>query len=411
MLMVIVASLVAILIWAVLAARLERWHVSGPVAMACAGIVTGLLVGPDIGTDLNTDIAEKTAELILAVLLFVDATEVRGGFLAGERGLVGRLLGIALPLTIVVAFGLGVLLLDGSSWAVPLAIACVVMPIDFAPAAHLLRDGRWPRRVRHTVAVESGYNDGIFSPVFAFALLYLSQSHTEDLGTAVGAALEAAGIALLVGVVIGAASGALVWVSVRRGWTRTSGVRIVMVLVPLIVYAIATPLGGNGFVAAFLAGIAYKLCRNARADGQTDIPAAELSAVEDLATTTSLIMWFVFGAVGVLVLEIGFQWTWILFALLALTVVRLLPVLISLLGSRLPWRERMGLGLLGPRGTSSIVFGLLAYNAMNDDDADIAVYVMVVVVLGSLILHGLAMAVRSRHAHESGSEPHAEVAH
>jgi NhaP-type Na+/H+ or K+/H+ antiporter len=184
-----------------------------------------------------------------------------------------------------------------------------------------------------------------------------------------------------------------------------------MVLVPLIVYAIATPLGGNGFVAAFLAGIAYKLCRNARADGQTDIPAAELSAVEDLATTTSMIMWFVFGAVGVLVLEIGFQWTWILYALLALTVVRLVPVLASMLGSHLPWRERIGLGVLGPRGTSSIVFGLLAYNAMNDDDGDIAVYVMVVVVLASLLLHGVAMAVRARSTHASGSEPHPTAAH
>jgi NhaP-type Na+/H+ or K+/H+ antiporter len=396
--MVIVGSLIATTLWAMVAVRLERWHVSGPVAIVCAGIITGVIVGPQIGTDLNTQLAEKTAELILAVLLFVDATEVRGGFLAGERGLVARLLAIALPLTIVLAFGLGVLLLGGSSWAVALAVACVVMPIDFAPAADLLRDKRWPRRVRHTLAVESGYNDGIFSPVFAFALLFLAQSQTEDVGTAVDQALLAAGIALLVGLTVGALSGAVVRVAVARHWTNAGGVRIVMVLVPLITYAVATPLGGNGFVAAFLAGIAYKLCRTAQASGRDEIPHEELTAVDDVARTTSLIMWFVFGAVSALVLENGLRWSWIAYGLLALTMVRLLPVLASMIGSRLPLRDRFALGLLGPRGTSSIVFGLLAYNAMREDDADIALYVMVIVVLGSLLLHGIATGLRSRSA-------------
>jgi sodium/hydrogen antiporter len=238
--------------------------------------------------------------------------------------------------------------------------------------------------------VESGYNDGIFSPVFAFAVIVIEHQQAEDAGIAVEEALLGAGVALVAGLLIGGLCGFLVRLMLARGWAGLAGVRVVMVLVPVVTYFVASELGGNGFVAAFLAGIAYKLLRSGRRDGRTDIPHQELTGLDDFGTIAALIMWFVFGAVSVIVFELGFVWSWILFAVLALTVARLVPVFFSLIGSRSTALERVQLGLLGPRGTSSIVFGLLAYNAMEDDDADMAIYVMVVVVLGSLLLHGVA---------------------
>ena len=114
----------------------------------------------------------------------------------------------------------------------------------------------------------------------------------------------------------------------------------------------------------------------------------ELSLADDIANLSSLFMWFVFGAVVSLIFVTPAEGPWILFALLALTVLRMLPVYLAFLGSSVPLREQNALGFAAPRGTSSIVFGLLAFNAMRDDDANIA-YVLVVTVLGSVVLHGL----------------------
>ncbi|UOR02248.1 cation:proton antiporter [Leucobacter allii] len=389
MIPLLVCCTVAILAWSLVGARLQRWHFSGPVVMVLSGIAIGFAFQDSIETGLNTQLAEHIVELILALLLFVDATEVRGGFFAGARGPVLRLLLIALPVSIVLAVVVGVPLLGTSVFAV-LAIACIVLPIDFAPAAELLRDPRLPRRTRHALAVESGYNDGIFSPIFAFALIVLglSEANGGPLG-ALEEAIPAAGYAVLVGGIIGGAAGLGARLGARRGWATPSGLRIAMVLVPVVTYACALPLHGNGFVAAFIAGLVYKPARLGRRGFRKNIPHAELSLADDLGVLSSLVMWFVFGAVASLILVTPVEWSWILFALLALTLLRIVPVLLAFLGSGVTLREQAALGLLGPRGTSSIVFGLLAFNAMRDDDANVALYVLIVVVLGSVVLHSL----------------------
>ena len=397
MVLLLVCSMVSMLLWSLFSERLQRWRIAGPMAMVLSGLVIGFILRDDVASHLNTDLAERTVEIVLALLLFVDATEVRGGFLGGERKIVGRLLGLALPLSIVLTVLVGVPLLGVSSVAVVLAIACIVLPIDFAPAAELLRDQRLPRRIRHGLAVESGYNDGIFSPLFAFALLLLGlPGETKSPLAALEDAVPALGFAILVGVGIGGLTGLLARVSSRRDWVTSHGLRIAMVLIPLVTYACATAIGGNGFVAAFLAGIAYKLTRLGRAGSHDDVPHAELSLVDEIGQMSALVMWSMFGVVTAFVFMTPFEWTWILFGLLALTVFRAIPVYLAFLGSGLNFREQTALGLLGPRGTSSAVFGLLAFNAMRDDDAYAAMYIMVVTVLGSVILYGLFGARAAR---------------
>ena len=355
-------------------------------------VVCGLLIGfafqHSIGAGLDTVLAERVVEVILALLLFVDAIEVRGGFFAGSRNRVLRLLLIALPVSVVLTVLVGMPLLNTSVFAV-LAIACVVLPIDFAPSAELLRDRRISRRTRHALAVESGYNDGIFSPVFAFALLVLGlPGESGDPIDALEYAIPAAGFAVLVGVGIGGTVGLLVRVAVHRDWVSNGGIRIAMVLVPIVTYACAHPLHGNGFVAAFIAGLVYKLARLGRHGIRTSISHTELSFADDISNMSSLFMWFIFGAVTSLIFTTPVEWPWIVFAVLALTLLRLVPVYFAFLGSGVSIHEQTILSVLGPRGTSSIVFGLLAYNAMREDDANMALYVLIVVVLGSVILHG-----------------------
>jgi len=392
MLPLIVASLAVMLAWTFVAARLARWHISGPLAMVAGGVVAGLAGGTGFAERLDTHIAERIVELVLAVLLFVDATVIRDGFLAGERGAVGRLLFIALPLMVAAAFGAGLPLLPTPSWAVVFVIACVVLPLDFATAPHLLKDRDLPLWVRHVLAVESGYNDGLFSPAFAFAILLIGESgHGGSPEDAVQQAFPAAAYAVLVGVGFGTVTGAVLRRSERARWSNAESVGVAALLLPVVTYSIALSVGGNGFVAAFLAGIAYKRARIGFRGERSPLPEAEFANVEALGTVASLIVWFVFGAVAVLVFEVGVPGSVILYSVLVLTVVRLVPVYVAMLGTGATFVDRTLLGLVGPRGTTSIVFGLLAYNATRDEDADLTLATMTIVLLGSLVLHGVAV--------------------
>lgn len=392
----IVSSLVVMLVWTFAAQRLARWHVSGPLVMVAGGIATGLVVGNGFAAKLDTKLAERIVELVLAVLLFVDATIVRDGFLGGERNAVARLLVVALPLTAAFAYMIGLPLLPTESTAVVFTIACVVMPLDFASAPHLLKDAALPRWVRHVLTIESGYNDGLFSPAFAFAILFIgtSEHHSGTPESAVRQAFPAAAYAVLVGIGIGTVTGAVLRRAERMRWTNPASVGVAALLVPVVTYAIAVYVGGNGFVAAFLAGIAYKRGRAGR-EGE-HIPESEFSDVEALGTVAALIMWFVFGAVTVLVFQEGVPGTVILYSILVLTVVRFVPVYLAMLGSTVSWWDRTLLGLVGPRGTTSIVFGLLAYNAIDEPEADLALSTMTLVILGSLVLHGVGAPLLAR---------------
>ncbi|MFA5607859.1 MAG: cation:proton antiporter [Leucobacter sp.] len=385
----IIGAMVAVLVWALLSERLHRWHLSGPVAMVLCGVVVGFFLSGQIAGELNTDLAERSVELILSIILFVDATEIRGGFLAGEKSLVARLLGIALPLSLIAAVLVGVPLLGTHSFTVVLIVALVVMPIDFAPAVGMLRDERLPRRLRHGLAIESGYADALRSPIFAVAILAAQQPEIDHSWLDIlQHALPEVGFALIVGIGVGVAAGFLARAALAKAWTTRHAVGIGMVLIPLIAYAGATSLHGNGFLAAFLAGIAYKRVRVRREATGDAVLRGEVALLDGIGTVASLFMWFVFGAASALVFLTPARWSILIFALLALTLLRFIPVQIAFLGSHTPARDRLALGVLGPRGTSTIMFGLLAFNALPDEQANIVLYAMVVTVLSSIVLHG-----------------------
>ena len=235
MLPLIVSSLAVMLVWTFAARRLGRWEISGPLVMVAGGVVAGLAGGNGFAQRLDTHIAERIVELVLAVLLFVDATVVRDGFLAGERGAVARLLFVALPLTVVAAFGLGLPLLPTRSWAVVFVMACVVLPLDFASAPHLLKDRDLPLWVRHVLAIESGYNDGLFSPAFAFAILLIGESgHGGTPAEAVSQAFPAATYAVLVGVGFGTVTGSTLRRTEKAGWSNAESVGIATLLLPIV---------------------------------------------------------------------------------------------------------------------------------------------------------------------------------
>ncbi|MFJ5985869.1 cation:proton antiporter [Lentzea sp. NPDC092896] len=397
----LLAAAFAMVVRSLAANRLDRWLLGAPLVMVLAGVVVGLFEPNGIADGLNTESVQHAAEIILAVLLFVDATEVRAGRLWGAYpGLVARVLLVAMPVSIAVAALLGSLLFPALPWAVLLLVACVTVPIDFAPAERVVRDPGLSVRVRGTLNVESGYNDGIVTPLFLFALILAgddSQDRTplEALGTVLPFALKA----LLAGVVIGALLGWLMDLAHQAGWVSDQSARVAVLLAPLLTYTATVAIDGNGFVASFVCGIAFRYVhrllkarrvRTGRAEARTDALNTDLHLLEDVTGLLTMTMWFVVGIAAVLTFYLGVSWQILLFCAAVLTVVRLVPVFLAFTGSRMPRRERLLVGALGPRGTTTIVFGLLAFNRLPEGAAaDTILTITVVCVLGSVALHGV----------------------
>lgn len=401
---IVVGLCVGVLI-TVASGLMAKLRITGPLMMVAAGIVVAAVMEEDLTDLLYEQSTEHAVELILALLLFVDATEVRKGLFGGEPTVSARLLLIALPLSLLSAVALGAFLLPTASLAVLLVIACVVVPTDLAPAAQLLHDHRLPARVRRILNVESGYNDGIVAPIFVVALALVGDGHAdESAGTAIMNGIESMLIAGAIGIAVGFGGARLTrWVR-SRGLTTSQGMRMGVVLLPVLAYSGATVSSANGFIAAFVCGVTFHAARNSKT-----IESSELELAEDLATLSSMAMWFLFGATVSYLVGIGLPgWEEFAFAVAALTIIRVIPITLSLIGSDLPRQDRQAIALLGPRGTASIVFGLLAWRgitAINEDldleldEASLVLYIMVATVLGSVAVHGFtAERIGARYA-------------
>ncbi len=387
---VIVSAVLAA--WALSARRLRQWRITAPLFLVVAGALVEYFTHGSLADTLNSETAQHAAEIILAVLLFVDANAIRDGMFGAHPRAATRLLFVALPLSMGLAVLLGAWLLPGLSLATLVVVACIVVPIDFAPAPSIVRDRLIPSRVRDLLNVEAGYSDGIISPIFVFALIVADVE--ADAGTAweaVGDAFPHTAKAIVVGLCVGGGLALAANAAQRRGLMTGQSARILTVATPALAYTLSLGVHANGFVAAFLCGIGYHYFR------RTEDAERDLELIEDVSFLLTALMWFVFG--GVLLIAYwrsGLTAGVVVFCVLALTLVRMLPVAVAMIGSQFSWPERLLLGWLGPRGAAAIVLGLLAFNVLDDPDEHIVLLTMVVMVLGSVLLHGFGAPVAAR---------------
>ncbi|MGH4031031.1 cation:proton antiporter [Actinomycetota bacterium Odt1-20B] len=388
-------------VWTLVSERLARWSVTAPLAFALAGIVLTRGEHPPVQLDLETHAFERGVELVLAVMLFTDATEARDYERLGKSVGEGRLLGLALPASVGLTSLFGAALFPGTSWWLLAVAALVVMPMDLAPIATFLRDARVPLRVRAALNIEGGFNDGLISPLFAFCVANVVSAHGDTFTDLVLNALKGAVYAVLVGSALGFLASWLVRRALEAGWARPAGLRLATLTLPFIAYAAAVPIGGNGFVAAFVTGLWY--AHTAHAIGHHNLELAH-DAVEVMA----LAVWFAFGKLTADdFAQGGVTWPVIGYALLALTVARIVPVYAALGGMGFGRVERGAVGWLGSRGVTSIVFALLAYVQLPYDSAVFIFNVTCATVLLSIILHGVTMEPVARwfEGHQGRSAP------
>jgi sodium/hydrogen antiporter len=369
-----------VFLWGTLSARLERYDVTAPIIFVLAGLL--LTHGPlaPLGFAPSHELVKSLAEITLVLVLFSDASRVRLRDLRADAGLCLRLLGIGLPLTI----GLGALaafgLFSGLGIWLALLVGAALAPTDAALGAGVMVNPAVPARIRRLLNVESGLNDGIATPV---VLVAIAGAATAEHAASVGPGKAAAELALgvLAGVLIGGAGGLVVNVARRRGWAEGGFAGSAVLALAVCAYACALAVHGNGFIAAFTGGLAYGATSGKL--GERLVP-----YVEETGALVSLLVWLAFGAIAVVPAFENLTWQVAVYAVLSLTVIRMVPVALALAGRRLGRGAVAFVGWFGPRGLASVVFALLALEDL-DHSAELAITVIAFTVLLSVVAHGL----------------------
>ncbi|HEY5891549.1 MAG TPA: cation:proton antiporter [Acidimicrobiia bacterium] len=388
----VLLAVIAVLVFAYsLASRaMERSVVSAPMLFAGAGILlgsagAGLIEYPSLGTGAVGGFAEAT----LLLVLFTDAIRIDARRLRTEARLPLRLLGIGLPLTIIAGTAVALLVFKSYDLAAALVLASILTPTDAALGKPVVISEEVPVSIRQTINVESGLNDGIMLPVITAAVILLEEeAGLEDRGFISLLATEI-GFGVAVGLAIGWLGGkALEWAVSRRmveGVMRQLGTMAIGVAA----YALAPMIGGNGFVAAFVAGIGFGIAAREHCEGAYDFAADE-------GELLTLITFFLFGLIVVEDAITNFSWASIGYAVLSLTVIRMIPVAIALIGSGVRTPTKLFIGWFGPRGLASILFGVFLLEESGVPIADSIFSVVVWTVMISIVAHGMSAMVLSR---------------
>jgi len=358
-----------------------------------AFVSIGFLVGPmGLGlVEFDTDHGwfHSLAELTLVLILFTDASRINLRLLWEQHGLPIRMLTIGLPLTIAAGVGVAAGLFPTWGFWEICALAAILAPTDAALGQAVVSSSEVPVRIRQTLNAESGLNDGIALPVVLFFISCAgAMEHQQGTSVWIGFTAKQLILGPLVGFLVGRVGGGLVIWATGTRWMNEIFTSLSSIALALMSYSIASLIGGNGFIAAFIAGLTLgNLCKNAC------MSLVEFAEAEGQLMT--LLVFLVFGAAMVPLVVHEFHWAYLVYALLSLTVVRMVPVALSLLGSGIRGATYGFLGWFGPRGIASILFALLVIEPMLPHSEEILIVVATTVLL-SVFLHGVTAMPLSR---------------
>jgi sodium/hydrogen antiporter len=374
-----------VVIYAVVAIWLGRRSITTPMVF----VAVGALIGPQglgwLDFSLSSESIKLLVEITLALLLFADSSTLNLRQLSKDAGLPARLLLIALPLIIglggLVAFGL----FPEEQLGFALLLGAILAPTDAALGLPIFTNRRVPARIRTALNVESGLNDGIATPFVALFTALAVAEETHNIAGWLASALIDIGIAVLIGAAVGMLGGWLFSTAMKRRLTSRATEQIGTLALALTAYLGSLALGGNGFIAAFVGGLFFSFITRNHRHHDTEF-------TETTGTLLSLFVWFIFGAYLVIPLITAFNPLALLYAILSLTVIRMLPVGLSLLGTRLRRDTVLIMGWLGPRGLASVVFTLMAYESFVEISRPVDTLFAVAgwTVLLSVLLHGFS---------------------
>ena len=376
-----------VLVYSSVAGAIERIWISGPIVFTAFGLLIGPMGFDLLAWETDRELIRSLAEATLAMVLFTDAAGAHVGTLRKFSAIPARLLLIGLPLTIAMGFLAGVLLIDYSSLLAVAVLATVLAPTDAALGKAVVTNDAVPDEIRQSLNVESGLNDGICVPVLIL-FLTLALDRADDGGPLPLAAklvVEEIGIGLAVGLLLTFFAIKLLNFAWHRQWLTKTWIQIPIAALALSCFAVAQYLGGSGFIAAFSGGLLMAFMDMHLSKKVKD---EYLLASEGTADTLALITWVIFGSAVVGQALGNFSWMILLYALLSLTVIRMLPVFLCLTGSGIDTEGKLFIGWFGPRGLASIVFTVMIVNSGLPDSGAFAMTIACTIVL-SIIGHGI----------------------
>ena len=378
------AFVLAVFAYSLVSRRLDGTLVTAPMLFAAAGAL--LLVVPGVQTTLMIDRKGVLliAELGLVMTLFTDASRIPLRALKGDRNLPTRLLSVGMLLTIVLGVVAAIACFPGISLWEAGIIAAILAPTDAGLGQLIVNSREAPLRIRQALNVEAGLNDGLSVP---FLLLFIAFAAAREGGSAVPVLgrymLEQLGYGVAIGLAIGLGGGALIGFAQYRRWISSALTQIAVVALPLLCVIASEEAGASMFIAAYVAGLAVQA-------GFPQVARHSVEFTENWGQLFNFFVFFIFGLFVALAIS-DFSLAVIGYAILSLTVVRMVPVAIALAGTQMSRPTLIFMGWFGPRGLASIVLGLvfLEQQTRLAHESTIRLAVMATVLL-SIVAHGLS---------------------
>lgn len=349
-------------------------------------VVTGLVVGPEaldiLAISLESEVIQVLLELSLVIILFTDAAIIDIRTVRQNLSMPTRLLTVGLIGTIALGIVVAQWLFGELGFWGAAVMAITLAPTDAALGQAVVTNSRVPVPVRLSLSVESGLNDGIAVPLLSIAIAGIAGEMVDGTGIAT-LFLQEIGIAVVVGVSIGLVGGWLVSKAFDAGWMSREWRQVAVPLLAVLCYFVAQPLHGSGFIAAFVGGLAFGFLVRKRYPGICTLS-------EATAYLLTMLSFFIFGAVilapnlGQITLEV------VIYAVASLTVVRMIPVAVAMIGSDFVWPTIAFLGWFGPRGIASLVFVGTVVAEVEEGSTEIIMTVVATTVGLSVLLHGLS---------------------
>ena len=375
--------LIGVALFALFSGPISRGSLTPPMVFVLLGLVLSPVGLGWIELTVDNKVVHVIAEITLILVLFTDAARINLKHLWADHDVPLRLLLVGMPLTIVAGALAAKLILPDLIIIEALSLAVILAPTDAALGQVVVSSPRVPERIRQSLNVESGLNDGIALPVLLFVASFAMGAHGDEQGTDwVSFVAQQLTLGPLTGILVGWAGSRAINAAIDRGFLTLEFCNIYLLSLAFIAYLAADLVGGNGFIAAFSAGVAT---------GNTLKKVNEeiYEFAESEGQLLNLIIFFVFGVALLPQVWGQVSWNIIGYALLSLTVVRVIPVFLSLAGKHMRWETSLFLGWFGPRGLASILFVLLVLEHAQIVQETLVFNTVIVTVAMSVVLHGL----------------------
>ncbi len=380
--LILILSL-TVLFFSLLSNKLHGTIITLPIAFT----FTGFLLGPDflnlIDIPLSSGLIRFFAEVALILVLYSDASRIKLNSVQKHHNIPIRLLLLGLPLTVILGSGIAKVLFNNFSWFEAALLASILAPTDAALIHTVVSYQKVPIRIRQALNIESGLNDGLMVPVIIGLLSFINTSiESLSINKWLLFLFMQITIGIVVGIFVGYFGGKIFESRIKKRWMNKLFEELFAIAMAFFTYSLAQTLNGNGFIAVFVCGLIVGKTSKALCSQINNFAAAE-------GQLLVLILFFFFGSSFLGSVFATISWKIFLYSILSLTIIRMAPVFLSILGCKLKFETFFYLGWFGPRGIASIVFTFLMIEQIESSVATMIFSTAIATIFLSVFLHGI----------------------